>query len=461
MFVHARNLLFGPRQRQRTWVRALAGLALAALPRVAAGDGDEPEAAAQLAGQRTFDGAARGHVLLSASRRFMVGGLDQRENLRVSVWAETVDSQLQSALGFRLLGGEQRGIRFLLFDQPDSAPSLHVEEYRDGDGIVHRLTVVNLVRADYESFRALFCQVLLRRHVLALARQSGAGLASAGVGWPENGGLPEWVTDGLAQNTLPDLKSRNLRLLAGEWQRGRLPPAGALLNPNAALDIIEPDRDWAVLRRRAAYGTWMLWLLSFPERGERLAWLFERLAAGETPAARDLVPLVPGVESPGDMDARWDEWMLRQAYVLRLPGESAPENVRRLEWELLLYPGRYGIPMTGRLYEKLEWEDLIDRREEPWIGTFAQTKAAALRLAAVGRGAEIEAVAEAFAGFLDTLRRERREDALRERLAAARARWQRLAGGQHGPPRPTPELRPEEAPSDSEYDSGHGLGFAP
>ncbi len=400
---------------------------------------------------------ARGGVLLSASRRFIVIGPDHRENQSISSWAETIDSKLQAVTGIELRGREPRGIRIALREEPEAESALGVEEYIESGLLVHRLTAVNLAQTDYETFQGLLCQILLRRHVLTLARQRGAATEGA---FPADGGLPAWLWDGLSQNTLPGLQTRNVRLIAGEWHRGRLPPVGAILNPNASLDIIDPDRGWNTLRRRAAHGTFMMWLLSLPDRNTRMEALFDRLAAGETVSAEQVAALIPDCDSAGAMDAMWDEWILAQGRVIRMPGVATPENAQRLEWELLLYPGDYGIPMTGRLYEKVEWDDLIDRREEDWIPVFARAKAAGLRLTAIGRGTEYETVIEAYVRFLDALRKGRREPLLRERLENAQTSRQRMARKAQGP-RLAPQTEQDATTriADS-FDAGHGLGFA-
>lgn len=403
----------------------------------------------------------RGGVLLSASRRFMVVGPDHRENQSVSSWAETIDNKLQAITGIELLGREPRGIRIVLREAPESASALAVEEYVDSGRLVHRITAVNLAQTDYETFQGLLCQILLRRHLLILARQRGLTLATeAGAVFPAGGGFPAWFWDGLSQNTLPGLQTRNVRLIAGEWRRGRLPPVGAILNPNAPLDVIDPKRDWDTLRRRAAHGTFMMWLLSFPDRDKRLETLFERLAAGATVTTEHVAGLIPDCESAAAMDALWDEWILAQGRVIRMPGPIPQENAQRLEWELLLYPGDYGIPMTGRLYEKVEWYDLIDRREDDWIPVFARVKADGLRLTAIGRGTEYGTVVEAYIHFLDALRRGRHEPLLRERLETAQTLKRQMARMAHGP-RLAPQTEQDTTPriTDS-FDAGHGLGFA-
>jgi hypothetical protein len=382
--------------------------------------------------------ATRSASVISSSGRFVVSGPDRLKNHDAAQWAESLATALEAALKTDLSGHGARSVTMVFRESADTVDGdVRIEEYRTGGGIAHTLRVVNPARMESGRLQALLCRVLLRRHLLATAQKYKRSLPAANGVLSSRDSLPVWLWEGLSQNLARDTRLRNMQIIGGEWRLGRLPPLATLLDEPGAWEAGLPAGDWNDLRRRAAYGVFLEWLLSAPDAGLAMETLLRELAFGRTLSAAQTARLLPGVGSPTDWQRQWETWLRTEDRRIRFAGRFFPENAERFEREWLLSPADYGISLSAP--ENWNWDDFIEAQPTPWRRTFISSKSVDLNFAAAGRGDEIQGVAKMYIAFLEALAQDRKSAALRAQLAAARRRMQHVKDAAYGPPRPRHE----------------------
>lgn len=353
----------------------------------------------------------------SASGCVTVIGTDSVQCYAVMRWAERTSEKLVRTLGV---------------DLPYTRRSALVVALRDDDGEGHRavltpgsavaarrrLAIYDADAVDMDLAREALCRLVAGE----LVRVRTAAPGEAGGAPPE---APAWLSRGLSlylhSGRRPECRDR----LMAQWQAGGgVGVADILAGAAADEDRLTP----------AVHAMFVDWLLSMPDRAVRMDALLSRLGARQPVDAAWLASIVPGIETASAVEERWAEWVAQRRYVIYEPGVITAQSAALLDSALLLVRGDSGIPLAETIANgALAWEELVDLRREPWIGDFALQKEADLRLLAVGRGPEFNAVIEAYAVFLKGLRRrasERRLRALLDRARAARARLGPAAGGE-------------------------------
>jgi hypothetical protein len=348
----------------------------------------------------------------SVSRPLAVVGTNVEETLAVLNWAEEAAGRFERVTGLPVSSPAHFEIRISLRPASTGAVPAGVIG-RTGAWVepgpkrfVQGMAILGVQRVDPEDADAELCASLLTCLAATRPLASGAPRVVPAV--------PSWLSVGLSQNLHANRKARNGEALGERLLEGRLPSIPSLLGAEGA-----PDR--------AASGGLAAWILSFPGRAERLGAILDRVAAGGGVTPEWFATSLISCESVSELDEEWDAWVLRQKRMVYEPGVAGPEFLRRLRWDLAVYPGDPGVPLSTNLSERISFRRLLERRDESWVPLAARSKAVSLRLLAAGRGREAVRVAEGYAFFLDGLGKKMRSADLDALLKAAERDFARLA----------------------------------
>jgi len=272
--------------------------------------------------------------------------------------------------------------------------------------LVQQLIIRDYDNVDLEEAETAICGLLLNGYVIYrqaenVSRYSGrgmvgvSGLGSAG---SQLGVAPAWLTRGVARNLYPSLKARNASQVLARWEQGLAPSVKQFLEP-------ADEAERARARGKFVCGLFLAWLLSLPDRGVLFDAIFDEVAQGRSLSATRLAGSIGECDSTGELEKMWDDWILRQKRVIYEPGILTTGLLRRFRSELVVFSGEYGAVSGGNDGPAMQLEDLISRRNESWVSAWARNKSARLRILFVGRGEELEEVAEDYCRFLDGLAR--------------------------------------------------------
>ncbi|MCX7590286.1 MAG: hypothetical protein N2255_01520, partial [Kiritimatiellae bacterium] len=204
--------------------------------------------------------------------------------------------------------------------------------------------------------------------------------------------VPVWFARGVVQNLASESRAANAAEVVQRWESGKLPGFCTVFH-----ELKGPDPDPCLSALVVA------WMTFFDTQTQAVAKFLCALQAGEQIACSWFLTCVPRATTIGDLDGLWDEWILRQKRMIFLPGRTDHTGLERVRAELLLYPGRSGIPLDGEPYRRIGLPVLVGRRTEAWVEAFARGRVIALRLAAAGRGKAVEQVAELYCHFFEGL----------------------------------------------------------
>lgn len=335
----------------------------------------------------------------SASGRFIVFGPEELANSELASWADELNAKLEKTTGLKP-DFSRRTLRIIV--QEDGDPETAIvsgTQGMDAGTIVQRLIIRGYTNAVREDCEELLCRLLLNGNLFNFIDMSAGPPAK-----PESLTVPRWFSEGVIRNAFPAYRAHDRPAVVQRWKQGESGMLNRLLtsatNPPAA-----------VLDRPLA-ATFVGWLLSQPDKTNRLNQVFARIASGEPLDAEWLAQVIPGCASGGDVNEAWENWLLHQTYVIRNPGKPTLDVVNRIRAEFILYRGDFGIPMTNGVCERVSIEQVIRERNGDWIPAFARTKIASFRFLAVGRGKDVSEVVEAYCRFLTALGESRDKDTL-------------------------------------------------
>ena len=379
-------------------------------------------------------------TITSPGGHFSVTGMDRVGAMWLAHWADKTLSRTSQFLGFELEGPDGL-IHISLREAGEQAPgTVMAAQGVVGGRLAQRLVIVDMESAPREAAEEALCALLLGRHVLALWLKGQGGVSGAAEAEERLRATPPWLATGVAQNLHPQIRARNSRAVLDRWQRGELPSLAALLSNVGDDAAAEPRERARAVRVVGAGGTGagldvatagMLvgWLAAEPGSELRSKAMLARLAEGGDVSRGWLATVVPGCDTAGDLDDRWDAWILRQKRTIYQPGVTTPDALQWLESELLLYRGESGIPLTlaADVTSRVGLGDLIEARGSEWVRTVARNKSARLRLLSVGRGRALKATVDAYCRYFDALVQGGGSDArLRRLLEAAEVENDRL-----------------------------------
>lgn len=372
-----------------TFQRLLAALALLALGMAAPAPAAPPAPPAPGLREMRANAPMRSH-----SGRFYIVGTNGVAKLQLLRWAEEFADKVEALVGIPL-AFDHRVVRLVVREEPGAGGRVATSQYVAAGRLVQRLTVVNYDVVDRELAWEALVHLLL----------SGYGFrATAGAGAAPPPEVPHWLSLGVSQNLYPETKEQNRAVVLAAWRSRGLPPLSAVVEEPG----IYPAGPGAaatndVARRKAVCGLFAGWLLSLPDKPQRLQRLFDRVAEGGDVPFDWVAVSALGCPGAADAEERWDNWLVKQKRVVNLPGVAPPGMADLFRGELLLYPGDSGIPVGSNVQARLTARDLIPLREERWIPGVARRKTARLRLLATGRGPQAAAVADAYGGFFGAL----------------------------------------------------------
>lgn len=348
---------------------------------------------------------------------FVVIGSDNFLNMRLMRWAEEITQKLGRTIGEKL-PSERAEFRIVVHSpSPGSSIAGRISTGREfvEKKLVQRLIIHGYESVDNESLNEALCRLLLYDHVLERGlrirerkRQDQFSESHGAMPSP----IPLWLSQGLAQNLFPSLRARNSEIVFGLREKGNLPSPIKFLRPESNPPAQKSDDS-----DNSVYGLFVGWILSLPNKQERLDAIFDRLAAGMPVSPEWFVDSVSDSNSLEDFDDKWTKWILRQSRIVYQPGAMPPSAINRLKSELILSPGDPGVPFG--LFEEIAFHDLIAMIGPEWIPVFAKNKAAGLRLLAVGRAEEFRDVVESYCRFLEALGETRRKSRLEKLLRRA------------------------------------------
>ena len=390
----------------------------------------------------------------SRSGHFEAVGTNAVVKLEALGWAESIAGKVQRLMGKTIPFGN-RSVQLVIEDRPATrAGSAEVRVSFHRGELVPRLVLCNPDALNPEDSCEALCRLLLNVYVFNVERATAPGesLVRRGMDAP-----PPWLSEGLAQNVYPELRSRNSQQCLAMWEFGeaitvaeilkggsrgkpaaQAPGGTAAGTVTSSSDLVSGGSGrWLGEKSRAVYGVFLAWILSLPQHKECGEKILGHLANGTPITAMVLAPFIPGCSSAVDVEDAWDQWLLRQKRLVTAPGETSAAAVEQLDAELLLYPGVSGIPLDGDSSRPMRFRDLIGQRNAEWIPAFAAGKSIRLRLLGVGRGREFQDVVEFYCRFLDALGARKRESVLKSLLTDAEQKKETLGkafGGAAAPP---------------------------
>lgn len=343
-------------------------------------------------------------VTRSASGRFSVVGLNTGENLLVSRWADEVCERLDGCVGGLFPDGLARPLPILVESSEGSQGEPGATPAADG-----ALCVRAPLQMDMEAANEALCAWLLAYAVSARLETAAAATNAAPV--------PQWLAVGLSRCIYPVTRAHDAELALELWDEGQVEPLADFLR--TAEGELNP-------RSRAVAGALLTWVAAAPRRADALQGALRSLAAGRPIDLGWWRSVARHAAVWADVEAAWDNWMLRQGRVVHTPGRTTPATLRRFHAALLLYPGVCGIPLSSEPYRSMAWESLPAARDEVWTPGFCVSKRASLRLLAAGRSEDLKRATEAYVRFLDALAERKSVRTLTRRLAEAREASEKL-----------------------------------
>jgi hypothetical protein len=182
----------------------------------------------------------------------------------------------------------------------------------------------------------------------------------------------------------------------------------------------EPNHDNSEVEiQRSVRGLFFGMILAEKTRDAFLVGVFSRLAGGLDAGVSWLAAAIPGCSSPTDVDARWDEWVLRQKRVVCLPGSPRADDLIWLEDNLLFPLEAFDIPQSADLRKFFTMSDLVEGVDSKKVRDAARGKAGSLRILSAGRSDSLRKVVESYCVFLDAVATDAGRRSIAELLVAA------------------------------------------
>jgi hypothetical protein len=353
----------------------------------------------------------------SASRRFLVTGLDSAAAVSLAVAAEEAAARLEAILRRPIPFARNQPVVFSARRDEKAGRGLVVKGQGWTDrGLAQKLEIVNAEQVDQEDLLEALSWLLANRYLAA--RQTSAQRRT------RLAETPEWLSVGLAQNLYPSLRARNARLSLKQWLDG---------HPMAVPEILSfqylPGGRWS---EKAFCGVLTDWLLSSPAGLQVWDRLVETLAAHARITAPGLAEILLGRDDPRELEKHWELWLAHQMQIRRMGEASENDPVKELEAQLIIRPEEWPELENLELPETLTLAQLIEYRDEKWMSDVAWRLEMGIRHLGLGRDKAFQRVLDSYGAFVAALssrkspgffgwfRRPRsQETALRTRLEAA------------------------------------------
>lgn len=341
---------------------------------------------------------------IRGARAYTVSGTNPVAMAEVLQWMDAATAAVEGHVGIPVPFPEQALLVRVTAPSSNSPSWAIAENYAGGAcGQALGLSESSNVLADAEE---PLCYLLLARYAAA----TKGGLAQVKEGRESRqAAVPRWLSAGMAGNLRPRERAANSEDVHARWSRGLLPSFGVML-----------EQDGGTARCDTAYcGMAVAWLIARPDRQEVFSRMFARIAQNQSSGTNIFGGVFTNMPSFAEIDRSWDQWMLRQRRLVFDPGLLTPGMIDRFESELRMYPGSRGVPVSSNLTGFLRPADLVAVRNERWVPLLCADQVSRVRLAAVGRGRDLQDVAEAYARFFDAVGKRRRLSTIEDLLDKA------------------------------------------
>jgi hypothetical protein len=255
-----------------------------------------------------------------------------------------------------------------------------------------------------------FCWVFLGGFVYDAA----AGQPAAKAGAAE---VPAWFSEGLAQNLYSTLRARDHETMLELWSKREAPTLSAVLTASPSNEVTAASR--------AVDAVVFSWLASRPNGVDMVEKILQGLARGESITPAWFCAQLGNCNSVADLEAMWDDWLLRQRSMVYAFGSITPELLERFREELHVRRPADADPGGGTA-EILNLRELIERRGEPWVTHAVWATLAELRRHGLGRPEAFRATVDAYCVFLEDVVKGRSAKRLTQQLDKADERLTQL-----------------------------------
>ncbi len=315
----------------------------------------------------------------------------------VLVFVDRTRDDLQRALRLKL-GSQLCPLEIVIGGKSDGDQRVLTTRLRDEAGrIRERIELPDPEAADLARFRRAILCALLR-----------AWMVEAGGTEATMRDLPAWLIDGVLRWAGRETRQADIDRMLLLWSRACLPTASELF----AFDSLAARREPAVAAVLAS------WLLEKRASGMPFETVLRAAATGTPWEASRVAGWLCGAAGAAAFDEALDLWLLAEGRQVVTPGVTTKGIARRFRSHLLLYPGDYGKTLSDRK-AGLTFQQVVALADDPAVRSGARSKAATLRLAAVGRDGMLLALAEAYARFLDSFARGAKQGELTRLLIEA------------------------------------------
>ena len=319
--------------------------------------------------------------------RGLVVGRVQADVMDVVRWLEATLSRIEGITKIETPYSRDLPFRVLLGGTAGEPSRVVGHAGHPGRGIAPRLEITQYRQADQEQAERLVCRLIFTDYVAARASPDTAI------------DPPRWLWLGAAQSLYREQRGQSGEEVLSLWERGELLPVSEYLEGRQPAGTLTPDLCGAIF--------W--WLTSLPASEGLMEAVFVRLAEKVPISSAWIAEQLPDIELGADVEQAWEEWVMARGRTVHEPGIPTPRARKELEAALLLYPGEFGIPLAYPVPPGSGFRWLINQRKEAWVSSFAATKSASLAVVAVGRGPEIQAVAQAHLESVERVAPELRE----------------------------------------------------
>jgi len=345
----------------------------------------------------------------TASGRFAVFGADRAAGLHLLRWVRDTADRVERTLG-RRMRTEGRSLHVILRRSAGAEGGrVETERFTAAGTRIRELVIYNEPAVGRERMEEALCGLLLEDYV----EDAGAEIGREVRRRAGSSVVPAWLASGVAQNLSASRRARNRDEVLARWHAGRAASPLVLFGEDESGPAGAEGGD------RALCGMVTGWLLSRPDKSERLERMFRRLATGQAVSAEWLAAAVFGCASAAEMDEAWDRWLLVQERVVYEPGGVTPALVTRLKAEWLLSAGDSDSRLGRGGLRRIEPADWITVRGEPWAAKQCREKAARIQLLALGRSREFRRAAHACARFFRAVAEAKSQRSCRRLLAEA------------------------------------------
>jgi hypothetical protein len=335
----------------------------------------------------------RSPVVISASHRFIAGGMSSSENVSLAASAEEVAGKIEEVTRLTIPFGKGEFVQ-MLARRSTNEPSGRVVKAQGwvDSSLAQKLILVNPERADQEDILEGLCWLLLNRYVIDLQtfEQKTAQL----------GCVPEWLSTGVAQNLFLALRTRNNQVVIRHWLRNEGLPFNQILN----LEYLPAGR-WA---DKAFCGLAVDWFASRSDPALVFHNCFSCLAGGRIISTNAIGKLLIGRDSGRELEKNWDLWIASQTQVKQFWGGVSIERLESLKHLLAAPPDEMGIPASEGVPASLTIKELIAYRDASWMPLYAARVNLHIRGLGIGEAKEFRDVLELYGKYLEALARSRR-----------------------------------------------------